>query len=48
MERRQVFLTNIGKASTNQEYVINGVPFNVKRIGNIDYVFNHYHTSLVE
>ncbi len=48
LERRQVFLTNIGKAATGKEHVVDSVPYNVKRIGIIDYIFNHWHTSLVE
>lgn len=48
LERRQVFLTNIGAQSTEEFFEINSVIYNVKKIGIIKYFFNHWHTSLVE
>jgi len=48
LERRQVFLTNIGGQSTEEILVKDGIQYNVKQIGIIKYIFNHWHTSLVE
>ncbi|HAJ99917.1 MAG TPA: hypothetical protein DCM62_07820 [Bacteroidales bacterium] len=47
LERRQVFLTNVGAEPTGEYKLINGVPFNVKSIGIVSYIFQHWHTSLV-
>ncbi|MCC7520643.1 MAG: hypothetical protein IT220_03325 [Flavobacteriaceae bacterium] len=46
LPRRQVLSAIVGSAPTNQLYNWNGVNFNVKTIGIVDFFFTHYYTDL--
>lgn len=46
MSRRQILATIVGPGTTSKTISDNGVEYNVKRIGIIDYYFKHYYTDL--
>lgn len=47
LSRRQVLITNVGTNSTST-YTEDGIDFNVKTIGIIDFYFKHWHTSFAD
>lgn len=46
LSRRQVLATIVGPGATSKTISDNGVQYNVKKIGIIDYYFKHYYTEL--
>lgn len=46
MSRRQILATIVGTGTTGQTINDNGVQYNVKKIGIVDYYFKHFYTDL--
>jgi hypothetical protein len=46
MSRRQILATIVGTGTTGQTINDNGIQYNVKKIGIVDYYFKHYYTDL--
>lgn len=46
ISRRMVLITNVGTGTTGRTILDNGVAYNVKTMGIVDYYFKHYHSKL--